>query len=103
MAFYSWGTAPKRDDSALLTIQQLEELIFETLKVTKRRWGGESRCITGRLQKEEGEAERNCKKDRKRCEKELTKPRKGGRVHGEQSVTRHKSIYTVLAQQLEQP
>lgn len=44
---------------------QMEELIFERWNVTSRRWGGELRCLTGRLQREEGKAERNNHKDRK--------------------------------------
>lgn len=76
------------DDSSILTVQQLEELIFQTPKGTNRRWGSESSCITGRLQKEDGKAEKNWKKRQEtRCEKELTKPRKGGCVCGEQSIT----------------
>lgn len=43
------------------------------------------------------------KRQETRHEKDLKKPRKGGCMHGEQSVTRHKSNYTMLDQQLQQP
>lgn len=57
------GTVPQRGGSSTLTMNSWKNWLLK--HKTAPRWGGDSRCITRRLQEEEGKAERSCKKDRK--------------------------------------